>query len=134
MKSGRARPSAAKAFLPPLQPGHSYVMKGHRVTHVQIPIDDYEQLFGGDYIAQAAAILEDPNTKWIDGEEFALQVAGRRIAEARKAKGLTQKQLGDKLGLPQSQISRIERNPDRTTVRTVKKIATALGVSVRALV
>jgi transcriptional regulator with XRE-family HTH domain len=33
----------------------------------------------------------------------------------------------------ESQISRIERNPDRTTVRTLKRIARALNVSVSSL-
>ena len=66
--------------------------------------------------------------------DFALELAAERIAKARKAKGLTQKQLGEKLNLPQSQISRIERNPDRTTVRTLKRIARALGVDVSSLV
>jgi transcriptional regulator with XRE-family HTH domain len=47
---------------------------------------------------------------------------------------LSQTQLGAKLNLPQSQISRIERNPDHTTLRTLKRVARALGVDVRALV
>lgn len=71
---------------------------------------------------------------WVDAGAFGLELAAERIAEARKAAKLTQKQLGDKLGLPQSQISRIERNPDRTTVRTLKRIARALKVDLGALV
>ena len=63
-----------------------------------------------------------------------LKLAGRRIAEARKAKGMTQKQLGVKLNIPQSQVSRTERNPDHATLRTLKKIARALGVDIGALV
>ncbi len=59
---------------------------------------------------------------------------GQRIAKARKAAGITQKQLGDRLRIPQSQISRIERKPDHTTVRTLKRIARALNVSVRSLI
>jgi transcriptional regulator with XRE-family HTH domain len=45
-----------------------------------------------------------------------------------------QKQLTAKLKMPQSQISRIERNPNHTTVRTLKRIAKALGVEVSALI
>ncbi|HKQ47016.1 MAG TPA: helix-turn-helix transcriptional regulator [Phycisphaerae bacterium] len=56
------------------------------------------------------------------------------IAKARKAAGLTQAELAARLKLPQSQISRIERNPDRTTIRTLKRIAKSLGVDVSALV
>ena len=72
--------------------------------------------------------------KWVDADQLGLALAGERIAEARRAKGVTQKELGAKLGIPQSQISRIERNPDSTTVRTLKRIARALGVDVRALI
>ena len=72
--------------------------------------------------------------EWVDADELRVQLAGERIAQARKAAGLTQKQLGEQLNLPQSQISRIERNPDHTTVRTLKRIAKALGVDVSALV
>ena len=87
----------------------------------------------GAEVAELEARLEDPNAKWVDADQFALELAGQRIARARKAAGLTQKQLGDKLKLPQSQISRIERNPDHTTVRTIRKLAQALGVDVSAL-
>ncbi len=71
---------------------------------------------------------------WVDADAFGLQLAGEEIARARKAAGLTQKQLGDRFGLPQSQISRIERRPDHTTIRTLKRIAKALAVDVRALI
>ncbi len=84
-------------------------------------------------VAEPEARLEDPHAKWVDADQFALELAGQRIARARKAAGLTQKQLGDRLKLPQSQISRIERNPDHTTVRTIRKLAQALGVDVSAL-
>ncbi|HOJ75383.1 MAG TPA: helix-turn-helix transcriptional regulator [Phycisphaerae bacterium] len=53
------------------------------------------------------------------------ELAGERIAAARKRAGLTQQQLAARLRVPQSQVSRIERNPEATTVRTLKKIARA---------
>ena len=84
--------------------------------------------------AHAIAQIERGDEDFVDADDFALELAAERVARARKAAGLTQKQLGDKLKLPQSQISRIERNPDRTTVRTLKRIARALGVDVSALV
>ncbi len=70
----------------------------------------------------------------IDADDFARELAGSRIAKARKAAGLTQAQLGERLGLPQSRISHIERNPDSTTVGALKRIARALGVDIEALV
>ena len=62
-----------------------------------------------------------------------MQIAGSWIAEARKKAGLTQKQLADKMGMPQSQISRIEKRPDRTTMRTMKRVAAALEIDISAL-
>jgi transcriptional regulator with XRE-family HTH domain len=82
----------------------------------------------------AVSRLDDPEDQWVDADEVRIQLAAERIAAARKGAGLTQKQLGEKLNLPQSQISRIERKPDHTTVRTLKRIAKALGVDVRALI
>jgi transcriptional regulator with XRE-family HTH domain len=35
--------------------------------------------------------------------------------------------------VPQSQISRIEKNPERSTVRTIKRIAKALGLDLATL-
>ncbi len=84
-------------------------------------------------VDSAVVKLSEKNVEWVDADDLALEFAAERIAEARKAAGLTQKQLGEKLNLPQSQISRIERRPDRTTVRTLKRIARALNVDVRAL-
>lgn len=113
---------------------HSFVIHNGEATHVLVPVDEYEKLIRADMLAGAIAKLDDPASQYVDADDFALELAAERIAKARKAKGLTQKQLGDKLKLPQSQISRIERNPDHTTVRTLKRIARALGVDVSALV
>jgi UDP-N-acetylglucosamine 1-carboxyvinyltransferase len=98
-----------------------------------VPVDEYERLIAASMAEHAAASLEDDKTEWVDADTVARELARDRIVGARKAAGLTQKQLGDKLGLPQSQISRIERQPDRTTVRTLKRVARALGVDVGAL-
>lgn len=113
---------------------HACVVRKGRVAYVLVPVDEYERLIKADMVQSAIAKLQEPNTKWVDAPAFGRQLAGRRIAEARKKAGLTQQQLGQKLGIPQSQVSRIERNPDRTSVRTLKKIARALKVDVRALI
>jgi len=84
---------------------------------------------------QAIAQIENEKDEdFIDADDLAIELATESVVKARKAAGLTQAQLAKKLGMPQSQISRIERNPDRTTVRTLKKIAKALRVDVRAFV
>jgi len=102
--------------------------------YVVIPLDQYESLTKSGMLNRALGRLSDRNEPVVDGDDFALELAADRIAKARKAAGLTQAELADRLKLPQSHISRIERNPDRTTIRTLKKIAKALGVDVSALV
>lgn len=79
------------------------------------------------------ADFDDPNVKWVPVDQAMMEIVGSWLAQARKKAGLTQKQLADRVGVPQSQISRIEKNPDRTTVRTMKRIAAALGVEVGEL-
>ncbi len=103
-------------------------------AYVLIPLDQYEMLSKSDVLNRALDRLADRGEPVVDGDEFALELAAGRIARARKEAGLTQAQLAARLKLPQSQISRIERNPDHTTVRTLKKIARALGVDISALV
>jgi transcriptional regulator with XRE-family HTH domain len=78
--------------------------------------------------------LEDPNVQWISADDVAVEFATEELVKARKKAGLTQKQLGAKIGVPQSMISRIERRPDLTTVRTLKRIAKALNVDVNVYI
>lgn len=61
------------------------------------------------------------------------EYVGRKILELREAAGLTQTQLAEKAGLPQSHISRLERAEHSATHMTLEKIATALGVPVKEL-
>jgi len=61
--------------------------------------------------------------KWID-------FAGRKIKSLRKKAGLTQDQLAEKSGLPQSHISRLEHGEHSPSRVTLEKIASALGVEV----
>ncbi|MCG8404301.1 MAG: helix-turn-helix domain-containing protein [Phycisphaerales bacterium] len=112
---------------------YACVVKDGEPTFVLIPIDEYKRLVNADMIESAQVTLDDPNVEWVDADQLALQIAGNRITRARKSRGMTQKQLAAKLKVPQSQVSRIERNPDHTTVRTLKKIAKALDVDVSAL-
>jgi len=113
---------------------HAHVTQPDGATYVLVPLEEYEGIVKAELARSATAKLQDPSTEWVDFEDFKLELAGTQITAARKARGLTQAQLGQKLSLPQSQISRLERNPDRTTVRTLKRVARALGVDVRALV
>lgn len=104
---------------------------------VRISASEYDRLLRAELALSAVRTFErdqDDSTKWVDAGQFGLDLAGETIAKARKAAGLTQHDLGRKLGMPQSQISRIEKNPDRTTVKTLKAVAKALNVDIRAFI
>ena len=113
---------------------HQYVIENGRPKYVLVPVDEYEQLIKADMAKQAVKQIESKDDDLVDADDLALQIAGDRIVRARKSAGLTQQQLAKKLRIPQSQISRIERNPDHTTIRTLKRVAKALKVDVQALV
>lgn len=53
---------------------------------------------------------------------------GRRLAEARQALGLNQKQLGEKAGVSPSLVSQIERGRVSASLNTLRKLAGVLGV------
>ena len=111
-----------------------YLMDGSRTTHVLLPIDEYERMVSAEAVAESERILDDPNIKWVDYDDYLAKTAAKRLVAARKAKGVTQQQLANRIGMAQTQLSRIERNPDRTTLRTLKRIAKALRVCVRDLI
>jgi len=109
-------------------------MEGGKPAYVLVPVAEYEELVKARLAAGALAKMNaDDDTAWVNADDLALEFAAERIAAARKAAGFTQKALGEKLNIPQSQISRIERKPDHTTLRTLKKVARALNVDVRSL-
>jgi DNA-binding XRE family transcriptional regulator len=58
---------------------------------------------------------------------------GARIRKLRQAKGVTQTELADAVGMMRSNISRIEAAKHRPTLETMEKIAKALKVSVAEL-
>jgi DNA-binding XRE family transcriptional regulator len=58
---------------------------------------------------------------------------GARIKKLREERGLTQVQLAERAGIPQSHVSRLENAAHSATHKTLTKIAEALGVTVRDL-
>ena len=69
----------------------------------------------------------------VDAEERVNQVLGARIRELRKGRSLTLKQLANKTTLSVSLISQIELGKSAASVSTLRKLATALGVSMSSL-
>lgn len=56
-----------------------------------------------------------------------------RCAELRRARGLTQLDLAERVGVEQPTISRLERGNDAVTLRLLRDVAQALGVTVADL-
>lgn len=81
-------------------------------------------------VKRSLMILADPKTEWFDAADVLRECSMRQLASARKAKGITQKELGEKLGVPQSRVSTIERHPERVSADMLAKIARVLGVRV----
>lgn len=64
-------------------------------------------------------------------EEGAILDMAIAIAFARQQKRLTQAQLAKKVGMPQSQIARIESGNHNVTLGTLNRVASALDLKVR---
>ncbi len=65
-------------------------------------------------------------SKWI-------AFVSKRIKEEREAAGITQTELAEKAGLPQSHISRLEAGHHSPTHLTLQKIAKALKIEMQQL-
>ncbi|APR87297.1 hypothetical protein A7982_12646 [Minicystis rosea] len=65
--------------------------------------------------------------------DLLLTQIGLRVFERRRALGLTQKELAEKAEMQQSNVARIERGEQNLTVRTLCKLAEALGTTAAEL-
>jgi DNA-binding XRE family transcriptional regulator len=58
--------------------------------------------------------------------DLRLDLLGNMIRSVRKERRLTQTQLGERIGVQKSQISKLERNARNVTVETILKVFNAL--------
>jgi ribosome-binding protein aMBF1 (putative translation factor) len=79
-----------------------------------------------DYLAasRAAESPDDAALRKVFEEDIRL---GLQFHDARVARGLTQRQLSEMAGVPQADISRIERGGGNPTEATLQRLARALG-------
>lgn len=56
------------------------------------------------------------------------RLLARRVRTLRKARGLSQEELGYAVGLRQAQISELESGQNNVTIDNLHRIAVALGV------
>jgi DNA-binding XRE family transcriptional regulator len=92
---------------------------------------------GGQFEIDAAAVRALLDARFAGGLAARARDAdrdvGRRVREARKAAGLTQVELGERAGLDQAVISRLERGLHVPRLDTLRRIADALDLSVAQL-
>lgn len=62
-----------------------------------------------------------------DTQQDIKQQVGNLIRATRKAKGLTQRELGDRLGLTKNTVTEYEAGRQNLTIETLNKIFTALN-------
>ena len=73
-------------------------------------------------------ILADPEVQEVYAEEAAKLELWLQLAEARQAAGLTQAEVATRLGVTQSQVSRMEkRGYDNYTLNSLRRYLQALG-------
>lgn len=65
-------------------------------------------------------------------EDLKKQVA-ELIRETRRTKGLTQKEIGEMLGISESTFNRYENGTANLSLETVEKVANILGVNPKIL-
>ena len=58
-------------------------------------------------------------------------VVSGRIREARKDKGLTQKEVGERMGVSESTVNQYESGKQNLTIETLQKLADAVGVNIK---
>lgn len=85
----------------------------------------FPQLVGDVCTGHAGSVEQTPEKL-----QRRIDYVGRMVKQQREARGLTQGELADKSGLRQPQISRLEAGVHSPSLRTLEKIANALGVAV----
>ena len=86
----------------------------------------YGVVWNDDLDIETETIYEDGET--VRREDLAIhRASSQAVASARAAAGLSQKQLAERTGIDQADISKIERGIANPSVATLDRIAKALG-------
>ena len=83
-----------------------------------------------DITAERRAKLDPDAQERSEVFEQAYRIA-MQVVELRERHGLTQKQLAEKCGMDQADISRIERGSTSPTTRVLQRIADALDADLK---
>jgi len=71
--------------------------------------------------------LSGETTEPIEPIERWLAFFSKKLRESREKAGLTQQQLAEKAGIPQSHVSRLENKQHSPSAKTIQKLAIALN-------
>jgi DNA-directed RNA polymerase specialized sigma subunit len=89
---------------------------------------DYLKEGEASYQAWQDQFWAEPENRRLYEEEAKKKELWLQLVEARKASGLTQKEIAERMGVSQVQVSRIEkRGYDAYTLRTLRRYLDALG-------
>ena len=53
------------------------------------------------------------------------------MIDARKSKGITQKELSERTGIAQGDISKLENGNANPSIKTLQRLASAMGMSLK---
>ena len=89
---------------------------------------DHEQLISN--AEGHARLLEDPDFRTVWAENALARSIGLSIGAYRQRHGLTQTELGARVGMSQSQVARLERMDHTPSFETLLRLADALGLKI----
>lgn len=115
-----------------LKPKFIEVRRGKRL--VVLDEAEYERLLDAADAAEAQRILGDETDPELDWSEAGREFITNRIAEVRRTRKMSQRELATKLEVKPSTLSRWEKKDANLTLETLRKIATALSCSVTKLI
>ena len=72
--------------------------------------------------------LKDPEIK---AEYDALEPEFQAMINARKMKGITQKELSERTGIAQGDISKLENGKGNPSIKTLQRLAAAMDMSLK---
>lgn len=96
--------------------------------------EEYENLLDVLDNLEAERRENDPHDPVLKWEEVRAELLENRIVKARKARGISQKELARRLKVKPSTVSRLERKSTRPRLDTLKRVAKALRCSVHDLI
>lgn len=106
--------------------------QGQRVSPKLSTLEKLAKGFGMK-TSRLVEMMEGQSHLSVEEKRNAMQI-GERIKAARKKAGLTQKQLGEKMGISYQAVAQWENDLRNPKIETLRAIANALGVPVSDLI